>query len=42
MLSFLNEYAKTSSTWAMKVVVNVIRALDSLCLQNTKNTMRFV
>ena len=42
LLSSLNEYARTSATWAMKVVVNVIRALDSLCRQNTTNTRRFV
>ena len=42
MLSSLNEYAKTTATWAMKVVVNVIHALDSLCRHNTQNTMRFI
>ena len=42
MLSSLNEYAKTSATWAMRVVVNDICALDALCWKNTKNTRRFV
>jgi len=42
MLSSLNEYAKTSATWAMKVLTNVIGGLDSMCLQNANNTGLFL
>ena len=42
MLSSLNEYAKTSATWAMKVLCNVISGLDSMCLQNASNTGQFL
>jgi len=31
MLSLLNDYAKSYSTWAMKVLTNVISGLDSVC-----------